>query len=76
MSKELYKRGSFTVPTCSPGTTQEEWDAIFKPRPVIVENTSKKPNHGRVYPAGTVKKALERELTPGDELYWGIARRE
>ena len=32
MSKELYKRGSFTVPTCNPGTSQEEWDAIFKPR--------------------------------------------
>ncbi len=32
MSKELYKRGSFTVPTCGPGVTQEEWDRIFRPK--------------------------------------------
>ena len=36
MSKELYKRESFTVPTCNPGTSQEEWDAIFLNKKIVM----------------------------------------
>jgi hypothetical protein len=49
----LYQRRSFTVPAAGPNVTQEDWDAIFKPKKKL---TSKE-----IEEAYAAAEALKRE---------------